>query len=82
MREKILELLAARPFQPFRIHLSNGLVHMVRHPEQALITSSYLILGVPVNDAPGQAVGDTVFLSLIHVVQVQPLAPAVSVSAN
>lgn len=53
MREKILELLKQRPFRPFRIYLSNGVVHMVRHPEQALVTSAYVIVGIPVNESPG-----------------------------
>jgi predicted NodU family carbamoyl transferase len=34
--EQIRERVRRQPFQPFAIHLSNGEVHQVRHPECSL----------------------------------------------
>jgi len=82
MREKILELLQHRPFQPIRISLSNGTVHVVRHPEQALIGPGYMIVGVPISGAPGPVVSNTAFVSLIHFVQVEPLTAASAPPTN
>ncbi len=82
MRETILRLLQERPFQPFRIHLSNGIVHVVRHPEQLMIGPSYLLRGIPANEAPGPEIIDSAFVSLVHVVQVEPFAPASPASNN
>lgn len=76
MRERILELLQQRPFQPFRIYLTNGLVHVVRHPEQIMVSQTYLIVGIPANDVPGQEISEAAFVSLVHVVQVEPFTPA------
>ena len=82
MREKILELVKATPFSPFRIYLSNGVVHTVRHPEQVLITSGYVVVGIPHHDQSGPDVADTVFVSLLHIVQVEPLSKPLSATAN
>ena len=76
MRDRILELLRQRPFQPFRIHLSNGIVHVVRHPEQAFLGPSYIVIGIPAGDAPGPEVADTAFVSMVHVVEVDLLVSA------
>jgi hypothetical protein len=80
MRDRILELLRQRPFQAFRLHLSNGIVHVVRHPEQAILGPSYIVIGITVGDAPGPEVVDTAFVSLIHVVEVDLLATAPTAS--
>jgi hypothetical protein len=82
MREKILELLRRRPYQPIRIHLSNETVHVVRHPDQALVGPSYIIIGIPANDAPGPEISDSAFVSLLHVVQVEPLTSPTASSSN
>lgn len=76
MREKLLELLQYRPFQPFRVYLTNGNVHTVRHPEQALLTAAFVLIGIPENDQPGPAVSDTIFVALPHVVKLEPLIAA------
>ena len=37
--EKLREMLYARPFKPFSIHIAEGTVIPVKHPEFVLITS-------------------------------------------
>jgi hypothetical protein len=80
MRDRILEHLRHRSFQPFRIHRSNGTVHIVRHPEQVMVTGTYLVIGISAQDAPGPEVTDTAFVSLLHVVEVVPFTLPASAS--
>jgi len=45
--ETVREFLTRRPFQPLLVHLSNGEVHQIRHPEFAILLKSTLVIGVP-----------------------------------
>jgi hypothetical protein len=60
------ELLHRRPFEAFAVHLSNGETHAVRHPENALVTPTRLIIVDPEADR-------VTVCSLLHVASVQML---------
>jgi hypothetical protein len=77
MREKVLELLRADPFRPFRLELPSGCVHVVRHPRQALIVGTLAFIVVPDDDAPaaGPGYADVAIVSLPQVTQVEVLFP-------
>lgn len=47
--EELVELFAERPFQPLRLHMSNGRTHDIRHPEMAIVGEGVLALGVHVD---------------------------------
>ncbi len=71
--EDIREFLQRRPFQPFRLTLTDGRSYDVRHPELAMVGRSTVIVGLP---APGEAepVFDrAVTVSLLHIMQMQPV---------
>jgi len=36
-QQDLLEMLRQRPFQPFRIHASDGIVYEIRHPEMMVV---------------------------------------------
>lgn len=80
MREKVLELLTARPFAPFRLELASGTVHVVRHPDQVMIFDTMAFIGVPKNDAPGSGpdYADVAIVSLPQVTQIELLRPKTS----
>lgn len=78
MREKILELLQTRPFQPFRIELSSGAVHVIRHPDQVMVFENLLFVGVPRPDVPGPEYADVAIVSLFHVTKLEMLQSAAS----
>ena len=67
--DAIQTMLRIQPFRPFEVHLSNGEVHEVRHPENAIVMKSNLLLAYPEKDS-------FVFCALSHVSNVQPLQPA------
>jgi hypothetical protein len=74
MRDRILELLKQRPFQPFRIHLSNGNTYVVRHPEQVMMGPAQMVVGIAAHDAPNYEVADFAIVSLLHVTELVLLA--------
>lgn len=61
--EAIRELLRRQPFEPFEVHLSNGEVHPVRHPEVAFLAGARLLLYYPETDR-------LVWCSLLHLANI------------
>jgi hypothetical protein len=61
--ESIREMLNHRPFLPFEVHMTNGEVYRVTHPEQVLIAGARLLIYYPENDR-------LVYCSLLHVANV------------
>jgi hypothetical protein len=49
-REQLQEFIGRKPFVPFEISLSNGEVHQIRHPENAMLLRTVLIVGYPESD--------------------------------
>lgn len=73
----LLELLRTRPFAPFRIYASDGRTYDVRHPDQALVLVTRVILPMPTaNDVPERSE----HLALAHVVRIEELPPSEAAS--
>jgi len=70
--EELRTLLRRRPFVPIRIHLMDGTVYDVRHPEMALLTRSTVEIGVEKQEGNGIA-DDVDYCSLVHIVRVDDL---------
>ena len=65
------DLLRKRPFVPFRLTMSSGEKHEVRHPEMAFLTQTRFVLGI---DIAADGVPDNVEIcSLSHVTAIEPL---------
>jgi hypothetical protein len=71
-------LLAQRPFSPFRIVMSSGQSYEVRDPEMAWLTRTDLLVGVDETDEGVPA--EFKICSLLHITTVEPLASAGSKS--
>ncbi len=74
----VIQALCKRPFEPFRIEVSDGTVYEIRHPELVMVGLGALSIGIP---AVGQALPvyerlETV--SIRHVVKLIPLATPVA----
>jgi hypothetical protein len=65
------ELLAQRPFRPFRLIMSSGQGYEVRHPEMALLTRTSILVGVDMADDGVPA--EFKICSLLHVTAVEPV---------
>ena len=82
--EDILKLLRDQPFRPFRVYLSNGDVHEVRHPELVWVSRSLMMIALPAAGLPSPAIDDYVTIALIHINKVDyltPLSPSQPASA-
>jgi hypothetical protein len=43
--QTVRELLAQRPFKPFRLVMSSGQSYEIRHPEMAMLTRTDMLVG-------------------------------------
>jgi len=68
--EELIELLEERPFTPLRLHLADGRVREIRHPEMALVSESLVAIGIP-RDEHSKVVQMT-FCSIPNIVEVEP----------
>jgi hypothetical protein len=67
-------LLAARPFQPFRLVMSSGQTYDVRHPEMAWMTRTDILVGI---DETRDGVPENFKIcSLLHVTAIEPIGPS------
>ena len=68
------DLLAERPFKPFRLVLSSGQSYEVRHPEMALLTKTDILVGTDAE--PDVVPARFKICSMLHVTAVEPLETA------
>ena len=64
------DLLAERPFKPFRVVMSSGEKHEVRHPEMAFLSKTRLYVGTDPEDG---IPAEFRICSLLHVTTVEPI---------
>ena len=70
--EDVVELLKARPFEPFRIHLSDGAQFDISHPDQAIVTRSAVHVPVPDPEVVGLA-EKVIRCAIIHITRLEPI---------
>ncbi len=44
--EELIGIFSEQPFVPMRLHMSNGRVHEIRHPEMAIVGEEVVALGI------------------------------------
>ena len=68
------EMLAKRPFMPFRLVMSSGEKYEVRHPEMAFLSKTDIYVGIDIadDDIPNHYK----ICSLLHVTAIEPLSVA------
>jgi len=71
--EDLLELLRAVPFEPFRLHLSDGAAFEIRHPDMAIVQRSKVIVAVPGRRGPDGPAERTANCALVHVTRTERL---------
>jgi hypothetical protein len=70
--EELQKYLRERPFQPFRIFLSDGSHYDIRHPEMAMLTRRAMIVSL---DRKNAIPNDFSMCTLSHIVRVEYLSP-------
>ncbi len=69
--QDLLDLLRTRPFVPFRIHATAGGTHDIRHPDQALVLRTCVILPLSTTEEVSER---SQHLALIHVIRCEELS--------
>ena len=67
----LLDLLRRTPFVPFRIHAVDGVTHDIRHPDQALVLLTRVIL--PLSTA-NEVSERSQHLALAHIIRCEELS--------
>ncbi len=71
-QEDLRDLLRTRPFQPFRLHLTDGSHYDVRHPDMVIPFRRFAV--VAVGGRPEEGLPERpVTIALLHIVRVEPL---------
>lgn len=70
--EDIRDYLDRKPFEPFRLFVSDGATFDVRHPEMCLLSRATMYVGRPAPNTPGVADGVTQ-VALVHVTRIESL---------
>ncbi len=71
--EDILEILRTKPFEPFRVYLTDGAVYEIRHPDMAIVQRSKVTVAVPGPAGPDGPAERTVHCALIHITRTELL---------
>ncbi len=72
------EHLRVQTFQPFRVTLTDGRTYDVVHPELAMVGHSTVSIGLPRPNAREPVYERVVTVSLLHIMQIEPIAPVPS----
>ncbi len=72
--EDLWERLHRQPFEPFRIHLTEGTTYEVRHPELILVGRRSVVVGISNVEQRPPLYDRYTTLALVHIVRLEPLA--------
>jgi hypothetical protein len=70
-RDDLLRWLRVRPFRPFRIHLLDGTVYEVRHPDQVRVGRHSF--EIPCREEDHDLGEEYETVSLLHVTRIRPI---------
>jgi hypothetical protein len=69
----LLEMVRQRPFHPFRIHVSDGTVYEIRHPEMMVVGRSKALVFFPPEGLPLPALDRYEAVALLHITRLEPV---------
>ena len=70
-KRDIIKMVKNKPFEPFRIHVSDGSTHEVHNPEMIKVTPSLAIVFTPDPDEPIVAISDYNLVSMLHITRLE-----------
>jgi hypothetical protein len=71
--DDLLSLLRRKPFEPFRIHLTDGTVYEVRHPDLVWVGRRVCLIGWPAQDTAVPVFERYDQVSLLHITKLTPV---------
>jgi hypothetical protein len=79
-REQLEAAVHAEPFLPFRIVLTNGRAHEVRHPETFVMMTGSAFIGYA--DPLGHGADRFAIVDLSHIAELEPIVPTFGAGTN
>jgi len=76
--DDVFQFLRKRPFEPFRIYLSDGTTYEVRHPDLVMVAERYIVVGLPRSPETGPLIEGFETAALIHIVRLAPIGLSAS----
>ena len=80
--KEIVRLKNQEPFQPFRIHLSDGRFYDIHHRELVIVGPEVVHIGIPFPNHPLLLCEETEIIDLDTITKLEPLVLAESRSAH
>ena len=71
-RDDILRRLQEHPFRPFHVRLGNWTIHLIQHPELAMVGGSSIVIGIPRSGLGPGDIDDYMVVSLAVVADTDP----------
>jgi hypothetical protein len=78
----LLQALRKRPFEPFRLQISDGSTYAVPHPELVMVGMGSAIIGIPASGQTQLPYERYETVDLRHIVKMVPLTGAASGPGN
>lgn len=76
-RTEVIDALRTSPFRPFRLHVSDGTIYDIRHPEMLMVTHTSVVVGILESSDNGEEVYPEIERSttvdLVHLTQIEDL---------
>jgi hypothetical protein len=73
--EELRDVLRHRPFEPFRLVMTDGTGYEIRHPDLLMVGQRSIIVGL--TGQPGQTFYErSVKVDLLHIIRLEPLGTA------
>jgi hypothetical protein len=71
--QDLLQALRRRPFGPFKLHVSDGTVYEIRHPELFMVAVASAVVGVRSASQQPPQIERYEIVDLRHIVRLEPL---------
>src|SRR5262249_17436757 len=71
--EDLYRILHQQPFQPVRVHLTDGRSYDIRYPDQAVVGKTFFNIGIAVPDLPEGIYGPVEYIDPANIARVEPL---------
>jgi hypothetical protein len=68
---ELYHMLRKRPFQPFRLHLTDGSYYDIRFPELNVSCVDFFVVGIPVSNDPDPFAERTIEVPLTAIERVE-----------
>ena len=74
---ELYRILHRKPFQPFRVYLSDGASYDIRYPRNNVVGMDFFVIGVPSLEDPEFVADRTIDISLERIERVEDLGQPV-----